>query len=242
MAFAQASVREGDGRDTPWRLFAGGQDCLLCLGLSGHELLCTACEQALPAVESPCEQCGISAASGGRCGSCVSHPPSFDEVHCAFAYGFPVDRLVQRFKFSGDLALGAWLGDALARRIEGLPRPELVVPAPLSTERLRSRGFNQALVLARRVGRHLGIAVQADAVAKRRDTPPQAGLSRAARHANLRAAFESRRGFEGLHVAVIDDVMTTGATADALARVLKRAGASRVGIWVVARTPEPHAH
>jgi ComF family protein len=170
----------------------------------------------------------------------VAHPPAFDDVHCAFAYGFPMDRLVQRFKFSGDLALGAWLGDALADRVRHLPRPQLLVPSPLSDARLRSRGFNQALVLARRVSRQLGVPVAAGAIAKGRDTPPQAGLTRAARRGNLRDAFQSRQRVEGLHVALVDDVMTTGATADALAAVLERAGAIRVSAWVVARTPQPH--
>lgn len=179
-------------------------------------------------------------AAGGFCGACIANPPRFDTVLSAFAYGFPTDRLVQRFKFSGDLALGAWLGDAIARQAATRPRPDLLIPAPLSMQRLRGRGFNQALVLARRVARRLGLPVDGAAIAKRRDTPPQAGLSRAARQGNLRGAFECPRRLQGLQVAVIDDVMTTGATADALAAALKASGAACVDIWVVARTPQPH--
>ena len=220
---------------------AGGQDCLLCLGDKSPGLLCGPCEQALPVVESPCPQCGVETAQAGHCGACIAQPPWFDAVESAFAYGFPADRLVQRFKFSGDLALGAWLGEALARQVANRLRPDLLVPAPLSAQRLRSRGFNQALVLARRIGRRRGIPVAGDAIAKLRDTPPQAGLSRAARQGNLRDAFVCPRRLDGLHVALVDDVMTTGATADALAAALKAAGAARVDAWVVARTPQPHA-
>lgn len=180
-------------------------------------------------------------ARAGLCGSCLAQPPRFDAVASAFAYGFPVDRLVQRFKFSGDLALGAWLGEALARQVASRPRPDFLIPAPLSAQRLRGRGFNQALLLARRVGRRLGIALDANAAAKPRDTPPQARLSRVARQANLRDAFVCPRRLDGLHLAIVDDVMTTGATADALAAALKAAGATRVDAWVVARTPQPHS-
>jgi ComF family protein len=157
----------------------------------------------------------------------------------AFDYRFPVDRLVGRFKFSADLAAGAWLGLALARAAATGPRPDLLVASPTSSARLRERGFNPALFLARRVGRTLRIPVQGRALAKVRHTPPQAGLDRAARRRNLRGAFAVRRNVDGLHVAVVDDVMTTGSTLAGLAEVLRDAGARRVSGWVVARTPEP---
>lgn len=240
MAASRAGIGEGFDRTTVRTLFSSGQDCLLCLERGAPGLLCESCEQTLPVIESPCPQCGVAAAGGGFCGECLANPPRFDAVFSAFAYGFPADKLVQRFKFSGDLALGAWLGDAMARSAATRTRPDLLIPAPLSVQRLRSRGFNQALVLARRVARRLRLPVDGDAIAKGRDTPPQAGLSRAARQGNLRGAFQCRRRLDGLQVALVDDVMTTGATADALAAALKASGAARVDIWVVARTPQPN--
>jgi ComF family protein len=164
-------------------------------------------------------------------------PPEFDDVVTAFDYRFPVDRLVRRFKFSADLAVGAYLGDALCDAATARPVPELVLASPSSPARIRERGFNPALVLARRVGPRLGIGVDAGVLAKVRHTPPQAGMGRAARRRNLRDAFVVRERLDGLSVAVVDDVITTGATLSALARVLKEAGAARVSGWVVARTP-----
>ncbi|MBL0143385.1 MAG: ComF family protein [Betaproteobacteria bacterium] len=157
----------------------------------------------------------------------------------AFDYRFPIDRLVRRFKFSSDLATGAYLGDALARAVEKAPRPDLILASPASSARLRERGFNPALLLARRVGANLGIPVESRVLAKIRHTAPQSGLDRTARRRNLHGAFAVRRRLDGMTVAVVDDVMTTGTTLSALAGVLKAAGAVRFSGWVVARTPEP---
>jgi len=155
-----------------------------------------------------------------------------------FEYRFPVDRLVQRFKYAGDLALGRWLALRLAERVRDLPRPDLLVAPPLAAQRLRDRGFNQSVELARVVGRSLGVRHEPAGLRRARATAPQAGLGRRARQANLRGAFACRRSFQGLHVAIVDDVMTTGATAHTLARVLKAAGAARVSAWTVARAPD----
>jgi ComF family protein len=157
----------------------------------------------------------------------------------AFEYRFPVDRLVQRFKFGGDLAIGRWLALQLAQRAASEPRPDLLVPTPLASARLRSRGFNQALEIARVVARRHRLCLEARALARIRDTPPQHLLSRAARRRNLRGAFRCDTPVEGLRVAIVDDVVTTGATADALAGLLLRHGAREVAVWAVARTPAP---
>ena len=178
-------------------------------------------------------------AESATCGPCLREPPAFDAAVAAFEYRFPLDRLVRRFKFAGDLATGRWLGEELARATRGSERPDLLVAPPLSRARLRGRGFNQAIELARVVGDAHGIRVDACAVERVRDTVAQPGLGRRERRANLREAFAVPRPCSGAHVAVVDDVMTTGATVEAVARALKRAGARRVSAWVVARTPEP---
>ena len=173
------------------------------------------------------------------CGRCLREAPAFDAAIAAFEYRFPLDGLVQRFKFGGDLAVGRWLGERMALATGAAERPDVLVAPPLARARLRHRGFNQAIELARVVGAAHGLRVDAFALERVRDTAAQPGLGRRERHANLRDAFRASRRWPGAHVAIVDDVMTTGATAEAMARVLKDAGAQRVSAWIVARTPEP---
>jgi ComF family protein len=215
------------------------QDCMLCAGASGNRLVCVACTSALPRIAHACVHCALEIPQPGTCGVCQRRAPSFDAAFAAFEYRFPLDRVVQRFKFAGDLAAGKWLALQLAGRVAGTERPDLLVAPPLARSRLRERGFNQAVVIAKIAGRALGIPHSPDALSKVRDTSPQPGLGRKARLANLRGVFRCDARFAGEHVAIVDDVMTTGATADALARVLKAAGAGRVSVWAVARTPGP---
>jgi ComF family protein len=216
-----------------------GQDCSLCGGPSRDELVCGSCERALPHLEASCAQCAVPLAFAGICGECQRRAPYFDDALAAFEYRFPLDRLVQRFKYSGDLALGRWLALRVCERARAHSRPDLLVAVPLTRVRLRERGFNQAMQIAHVVGRELGVPRRVAGLARVRDTEPQPGLRRRERRANLRHAFRCDLALAGEHVAVIDDVMTTGATAEAVAQVLKQAGAGRVSVWVVARTPDP---
>jgi ComF family protein len=202
-------------------------------------VVCGPCETTLPRLLSCCESCAVPLPTAGVCGHCQQRPPAFDRALAAFEYRFPVDRVVHRFKYSADLALGRWLALHLAERVRGEALPDLLVAPPLTGARLRERGFNQALEMAKVVGGRLGLRCDLTGLAKVRDTSPQPGLGRARRHANLRRAFRCDLALDGRHVALVDDVMTTGATADALARVLKDAGAARVSVWAAARTPDP---
>ena len=213
--------------------------CALCLAEVGRARVCEACSRALPRPASTCSRCALPLPFQSVCGHCLRRAPAFDATRCAFEYRFPVDRLVQRCKFAGDLAVGRWLGENLAGAVAHEPRPDLLVAAPLSRARLAERGFNQAVVLARIVGARHGLRLEPRAIEKVRDTRSQHGLAREERHANLRGAFRVRRRLDGANVAIVDDVMTTGATAEALARALREAGAARVVAWVLARTPEP---
>jgi ComF family protein len=232
-----ASLRPPNFSAGRLRLF--GQDCLLCAAPSGDEVVCASCESSLPRLQACCPRCAAPLPVAVLCGACQRSVPRFDAAACAFEYRFPVDRLVHRFKYAGDLATGRWLALQLAARTRHEPRPDLLVAAPLTPARLRSRGFNQAVEIAKPIARALRVRVAIAGVVRTRDTQPQPGLRRRERRANLRGAFRCDLRLSGEHVAVIDDVMTTGATADALAAALHGAGAGHVSIWAVARTPDP---
>jgi ComF family protein len=212
-----------------------GGSCFLCRG-AARTLLCGRCDAELPRLTRPlCPRCALHSPRGELCGRCLADPPHYDATVAALAYEFPADVLVQALKFRGELAIAPLLGDFLKEKIH----PELidlVIPVPLSTERLRHRGYNQAAEIARHIRAdklELALCVRS------RDAPPQAGLPLAERRRNVRRAFSCRRTLEGATVAVVDDVMTTGATLDEVAAALKRAGATRVLNWVVARTFPP---
>jgi ComF family protein len=192
-----------------------------------------------------CQRCALEVPAGQTdCGACLRDPPPFLRSVAAFDYAPPWDHLIARFKFHAALDLGAVFADrvAAATRAAG-ERPTLLLPVPLGEARLRERGYNQAWELARRVGRALQIRADARLLLRVRETPHQIALPLDRRAANVSGAFavEPRRRGElaGQTVALIDDVMTTGATAAEAARVLLAAGAAQVQVWVVARTPRP---
>lgn len=155
----------------------------------------------------------------------------------AFAYQWPVDRLIKALKYQGRLADGALLGALLAEALvrNGAPAPDRLIPVPLHPRKLRRRGFNQAGELANALARHLGFPVDTGLLRRIRQTESQAGLSAAARHRNLRGAFRCDRAPGPDRVALIDDVITTGSTVRAAAACLRRAGVARVDVWAVAR-------
>lgn len=163
----------------------------------------------------------------------MTDPPHFDRVIAACRYAFPLDRLIQAYKYNGQLVAGSALASLLDHR--GL-RPDLLVPIPLAAQRLRERGFNQALELARLLGHRIGVPVNARLCIKTRDTAPQTRLPWKVRRKNIRGAFVVEGDVTGCHVGIVDDVLTTGATLSELARNLKRAGAAQVTGYVVART------
>jgi ComF family protein len=209
--------------------------CQLCGADNARDMLCAPCVEDLPWLLSRrCIQCAIPLSSGEICGACLERPPRFSRVEAAFAYAFPLDGLVQACKYGGRLALAGLLGGQLARAVPG--RADAIVPMPLAPRRLAERGFNQALEIARPVARATRLPLLATACRKVADTPPQAALPWDERARNIRRAFVCDADFTGMRVAVVDDVLTTGATLNELARVLLKAGAAEVVGWVVART------
>ena len=222
-------------------LFGGA--CFLCRGAAGG-LLCDACDSDLPRLSGPlCPRCALESPSGAVCGRCLARQPHYDATVAALAYRFPADVLVHALKFQGELALAPLLGGLLASAIAAAPpgRVDAVVPVPLSPRRLAERGGNQAMELARPAAKAAGARLDPGLCERVRDTPAQVGLPHAGRAANVRGAFACPRLAAGLSIAIVDDVMTTGATLDEVARTLKAAGAARVVNWVVARTPPPES-
>ena len=211
-----------------------GEDCLLCGAEGGPELLCPACIAELPALAESCPRCALPSPAGAVCGSCLNHPPHFDATLALWRYEFPCDRLVQALKYRARLALAGFFARNLASR--PIPEVDLIVPMPLHAKRLAERGFNQALEIARGLARHLRRPIEPRGVLRVKDTPPQTELPYEERARNVRGAFLCRLDLSGASVAVLDDVMTTGATLNKLARALKRAGAARVENLVIART------
>ncbi len=179
------------------------------------------------------------------CGTCLGTPPAFDEALACVDYGAPWSRLITRFKFHEGLDLGPVFADAITTTTlaRDAALPELLLPVPLADRRLRERGYNQAWQLTRRIAARLELRADPSLLMRLRETTHQLALPPAARAGNVRGAFavEPRRRGEiaGRRIAVVDDVMTTGSTAEEIARVLKQAGAASVGIWVFARTPRP---
>jgi ComF family protein len=211
------------------------QACLLCGGASGAMPLCADCDRELPWLPAGrCASCALPIPDGDICGACLDRPPRFDDVTAVFAYGFPVDALIQAFKYGGNLAVATVLGAALGNAVA--THADAIIPMPLSPQRLRQRGFNQALEIARGVSRITGIPVMRDACRKVIETPPQATLPWKERAKNMRGAFVCDADLSGKKIAVIDDVMTSGATLNELAKNLRRAGAVHISGWVVART------
>jgi ComF family protein len=218
--------------------------CLLCWapGIVDQDI-CAGCIEDLPAILHACRRCALPLEGGSRvplCGACQRRPPPYDSAFVAFPYSFPIDRLISRLKFKAKLTharlLGQLMTDILKASVPESEWPETIIPVPLHSRRLYSRGFNQSLELARYVARDLKIPLQVEAVRRVRLTSPQTGLSEKERRKNVRRAFEMSSKLESRHVAIMDDVITTGSTAAELTRTLKRAGIKRVDVWALART------
>lgn len=221
--------------------------CLLCLAPCGHHAqICLPCRDDLPRISSPCEQCALplpNLTQSRFCAHCLHRTPAFSHTFCPFLYAFPVSRLIAKFKHQQQFALGhllaqLWLEDYLQSPTRATPA--LLMPVPLHRQRRWTRGFNQSRLLAETWSKALDIRLHDD-LYRRRDTPSQQGLSAIQRRRNLRGAFAISHPelVRGKHIALVDDVMTTGTTANALAAILLRAGATRVDIWCLARTPAP---
>ena len=213
--------------------------CLLCGAGAARDGLCAACRAEWPRNTCCCARCAEPLARpAASCGRCLRHAPPWDTAWAPFRYAWPLDVLEARFKFGQNLAAGRTLAAQWAAQSPPTPLPQALLPVPLHVARLRRRGYNQALELARALGRALEISVHAQALRRTRATAAQTDLDRSARRRNVRGAFALTPGQNlPAHVAVLDDVLTTGATLAECTRVLKRAGVARVDAWALARAP-----
>jgi len=213
------------------------QKCLLCDAQSDAleaniHAVCKACLNALPKhPKTSCPQCGLS--SGGQlCGSCISSPPDFDATHSVFLYDFPIDSMMQRYKYGSMLSLYAFFGQMLSEKVD-MGSVDLIIPMPMHPARIKERGFNQALEIAKVFGNE---KLDYKSAVRKKLTPPQASLPLKQRVKNIKGAFAVSANLTGKRIAIVDDVMTTGASLNELAKSLKKAGASHVECWVIART------
>lgn len=224
-------------------LFFPGR-CRLCHAPSRSHALCSDCERALPHLVHACPVCALPRSQRVPprlpCGDCLSDPPPFDLARVPFLYRPPLNDLVAGFKYHQRLSDGRLLAELLLAYLCRQPQQvEMLLPVPLHPARLRRRGYNQAAELARVVSRGIGIPWRSDLLLRHQDGASQREASRRERLRNVRSAFRCEGAELPARVAVVDDVVTTGATARAAAACLKRAGVERVEIWALARTPRP---
>ena len=217
------------------------QPCVLCGSMSHDGLWCAACDKTLPYLAAPhCPVCALPTTTGEVCGQCLKQPPLYTNTAAVFSYTFPLDKLIQAMKYGEQLALAHAFAKKLAQRIDKNALPDYVLPMPLHPAKLRERGFNQSLLLAATVARELDLKILPDGCRRVRDTPPQSALPWKERDKNVRNAFRCDVDLTGKHVALVDDVLTTGASLNALAKAVHQRGAEKISAWVVARTLPHH--
>lgn len=225
------------------------QNCLLCnanedaLQTNIHPV-CRSCLNDLPwHPKTSCPQCGL--ASDGVdltvCGKCISAPPDFDATHAVFLYQFPIDVMMQRYKYANSLNIGDTFGQFLSDKLlpeDHSKRIDLIIPMPMHPQRLKERGFNQAIEIAKALNKDLtrNKILDYKTAIRQKLAPPQASLPLKERVKNIKGAFKIEADLTGKTIAIVDDVMTSGASLNELAKTLKKAGAARVECWVVART------
>ncbi|MEX2489864.1 MAG: ComF family protein [Pseudomonadales bacterium] len=220
-------------------------NCILCESRSYRNLdLCRACEQDLPWLTRQCYGCALPLASSiTTCGACTVSPPPWEHCFAAFEYTWPIDHLIGEFKNNGQLLTGKILGSLLACAFAwyhpAAEFPDLLVPVPLHKDRLRQRGYNQATEIADVLATHCRIAINAGLCRKIRETPQQKLLDARTRQRNIKNAYQLDHHVTGVRVGVVDDVVTTGATARELTETLLKAGAASVVVIALARTPAP---
>jgi ComF family protein len=217
------------------------QPCVLCGSMSHDGHWCAACDAAMPYLDVlHCPVCALPTPTGEVCGHCLKQPPLFTHTTAVFGYSYPVDKLIQGMKYGEQLALAHAFAKKLAQRIDKSDLPDYIVAMPLHPAKLRDRGFNQSKLIATTVARELKLRLLTSAFRRVRDTPPQSALPWKERKKNVHNAFCCDMDLTGKRVALVDDVLTTGASLNALAEAAHKRGAGEIDAWVIARTL-PHS-
>lgn len=217
--------------------------CLMCSAPNKNSRLCLSCLSMLPTLPPHCQRCGslLFGTEALLCGKCQRHPIDSDNIFVLAPYAFPIKQLITRLKFDHQLSYAAALSELLIDKIrvdwyKNAPLPQLIIPVPLHVKRLQERGFNQALEIAKPLSRQLSIPLDCHGMTREKATQAQSGLSASARQKNLNRAFVCQKHYQGLHLAILDDVITTGQTLNACCRLLRAQGAKQIDIWCCART------
>lgn len=220
--------------------------CLFCYGITSlKQPLCKLCVAVLPAIQRPCSRCGIeiTALHATLCQQCISAPPLFDCCVVPFLYQYPLNHLLMQVKYQSRFELiepaVLPLKQRLVSQYEQMQWPEVMIPVPMHPQRLRRRGFNQAVLIARSLQHQLPVTIpiELNALQKIKATEAQQSLSRKQRLRNLKQAYAAAIAVKWRHVAIVDDVVTTGATVNELSRLLRQQGVQRIDVWCIARTP-----
>lgn len=224
--------------------------CVLCGTLSRRPMdLCLGCEADLPFNQNACQCCSLplghssqapldTGTNAAICGACITSPPSFSHCVAPLRYEFPTSKLINQFKHHGRFSSGAVLAELLLDELRDRESlPDLILPVPLHWRRQFTRGHNQAHWLGHYLGQRLGIAVDTSLLSRQKHTPSQQGLPRRQRLKNLKGAFRLNRDLKINRIALVDDVVTTGSTIAELSGLLRKAGATHIEIWCLARTP-----
>lgn len=222
--------------------------CILCRGITTlDQPLCNLCLAACPTPLCFCSCCGlpINDSETGLCGQCLKQPPLFDRCLAPFLYQFPVNKILQMVKYQSRLELINPIVRPLAELLMEFyiddDWPEVMLPVPLHRKRLLERGYDQSLLLTKALRKqlhHINLNIDDQLIKRKTNAAPQQTLDAKARQKNIRNAFALRKQPKWNHVALIDDVVTTGATVNEITKLLKQNGVKRVDIWSIARTPE----
>lgn len=215
--------------------------CILCnLNTHSSSNMCQGCFNDLPILPESCKRCGNFLPQAALyCGYCLNNNPKFARTHALFPYLAPIKELIARLKYDGDLTIANWFAECFLNNIDSWYQtallPDLIVPVPLHVKRLKARGFNQSIEIAKIIARKLKIPLDKNGIVRIKNTLPQSQLQGLKRQQNLQNAFATEKNFSNLSVAIFDDVLTTGATLTALSDTIMTAGAKEISIWVCAR-------